>query len=83
MKKAREDQFNELHRLVTEDFLKRIKNGEATTQDLRAACEWLKTNDITGAAFEGSALDKLRHVMPQVDPELVKRRLYASNSEIL
>ena len=83
MKKGREDQFNELHRLVTEDFLKRIKNGEATTQDLRAACEWLKTNDITGAAFEGSALDKLRHVMPQVDPELVKRRLYASNSEIL
>ncbi len=83
MKKAREDQFNELHRLVTEDFLKRIKNGEATTQDLKAACDWLKTNDITGAAFEGSALDKLRHVMPQVDPELVKRRLYASNSEIL
>ena len=83
MKKAREDQFNELHRLVTEDFLKRIKTGEATTQDLKAACEWLKTNDITGAAFEGSALDKLRHVMPQVDPELVKRRLYATNSEIL
>ena len=83
MKKAREDQFNELHRLVTEDFLKRIKNGEATTQDLKAACDWLKTNDITGAAFEGSALDKLRHVMPQVDPELVKRRLYATNSEIL
>ena len=78
MKKAREDQFNELHKLVTEDFLKRIKSGEATTQDLKAACDWLKTNDITGAAFEGSALDKLRHVMPQVDPELVKRRLYGT-----
>ena len=78
MKKAREDQFNELHNLVTEDFLKRIKSGEATTQDLKAACDWLKTNDITGVAFEGSALDKLRHVMPQVDPELVKRRLYGT-----
>ena len=78
MKKAREDQFNELHKLVTEDFLKRIKSGEATTQDLKAACDWLKTNDITGAAFEGSPLDKLRHVMPQVDPELVKRRLYGT-----
>ena len=78
MKKAREDQFNELHKLVTEDFLKRIKSGEATTQDLKAACDWLKTNDITGVAFEGSALDKLRHVMPQVDPELVKRRLYGT-----
>ena len=80
MKKASEAQFHELHSLVTEDFLKRIKSGEATTQDLRAACEWLKTNDITGVAVEGSALDKLRHVMPQVDPELVKRRLYAGNS---
>ena len=78
MMKAREDQFNELHKLVTEDFLKRIKSGEATTQDLKAACDWLKTNDITGVAFEGSALDKLRHVMPQVDPELVKRRLYGA-----
>ena len=78
MMKAREDQFNELHKLVTEDFLKRIKSGEATTQDLKAACDWLKTNDITGVAFEGSALDKLRHVMPQVDPELVKRRLYGT-----
>ena len=78
MKKAREDQFNELHKLVTEDFLKRIKSGEATTQDLKAACDWLKTIDITGVAFEGSALDKLRHVMPQVDPELVKGRLYGT-----
>jgi len=78
MKKASEAQFNELHKLVTENFLKRIKSGEASTQDLRAACEWLKTNDVTGVAFEGSALDKLRHVMPQVDPELVKRRLYGT-----
>ena len=46
-KKATEDKFNELHYLVTEDFLKRIRSGEATTQDLKAACDWLKTNDIT------------------------------------
>ena len=78
MKKASESQFNELHSLVTTNFLKRIKSSEASTQDLRAACEWLKTNDVTGVAFEGSGLDKLRHVMPQVDPELVKRRLYGT-----
>ena len=78
MKKANEAQFNELHKLVTEDFLKRIKSGEASTQDLRAACEWLKTNDITGVEIEGNALSKLRGVMPQVDPELVKRRLYGT-----
>ena len=41
-KKATEDQFNELHNLVTKEFLSRIKAGEATTQDLKAACDWLK-----------------------------------------
>ena len=38
-KKATEDQFNELHNLVTTEFLSRIKSGEATTQDLKAACD--------------------------------------------
>ena len=42
-KKATEDNFNELHNLVTKEFLARIKSGEATTQDLKAACDWLKT----------------------------------------
>ncbi len=77
--KAAEDKFNELHNLVTEDFLKRVKSGEATTQDLKAACDWLKTNDITGVATDGSALDKLSKLMPKVDPEIVQHRLYGKN----
>jgi len=81
MKKAAEEQFNELHNLVTADFLKRVKSGEATTQDLKAACDWLKTNDITGVAYEGSALDKLASVIPKVDPELVTRRMYGSKAK--
>ena len=76
MKKATEDQFNELHSLVTLEFLQRVKSGTATTQDLKAACDWLKTNDISGIAYEGSPLDKLASVIPKVDPELVKRRMY-------
>ena len=75
-KKATEDQFNELHNLVTKEFLTRIKSGEATTQDLKAACDWLKTNDISGVAIHGNPLSKLASVMPQVDPELVQSRLY-------
>ena len=74
--KAEEDKFNELHNLVTIEFLSRLRNGQATTQDLKAACDWLKTNDITGVAFEGSPLDKLSSIIPKVDPELVKRRMY-------
>ena len=77
-KKATAEQFNELHNLVTTEFLKRVKSGEATTQDLKAACDWLKTNDISGVAFEGSPLSKLAAVMPTVDPELIERRMYGS-----
>ena len=76
-KKATEEQFNELHQLVTQEFLARVKSGEATTQDLKAACDWLKSNDISGVAFEGNPLSKLANVLPEIDPELVKARLYA------
>ncbi len=79
MKKAAEEKFNELHNLVTEDFLKRIKSGEATTQDLKAACDWLKTNDITGVAYDGNPLDKLANVMPKIDPTLIQRRVHGKN----
>ena len=74
--KATEKDFNELHNLVTHEFLTRVKSGTATTQDLKAACDWLKTNDISGVAVEGNHLDKLSKILPKVDPELVNRRLY-------
>jgi len=76
MAKAKEEKFNELHNLVTEEFLKRVRSGEATTQDLKAACDWLKTNDITGIAYDGTPLEKLASIIPKVDPELVQQRLY-------
>ena len=75
-KKASEDMFNELHNLVTTEFLQRIKSGEASTQDLKAACDWLAKNDISGVALEGNQLDKLANILPTIDPELVQRRLY-------
>ena len=76
MAKATEQQFNELHNLVTNELLKRVKGGEATTQDIKAAGDWLKINDISGVAYDGNPLDKLNRIMPKVDPELVKRRMY-------
>ena len=76
MNKANEEQFNELHNLVTNEFLNRVRNGEATTQDLKAACDWLKANDISGVAYDGNPLDKLSNLIPKVDPELVTRRMY-------
>jgi hypothetical protein len=79
-KKATEDQFNELHNLVTKEYLSRIKSGEASTADLKAACDWLKTNDISGVAYDGSPLDKLATLMPTIDPELVQKRLYGRST---
>jgi len=76
MKKATEDQFNELHSLVTTEFLSRVKSGTASTQDLKAACEWLKTNDISGIAYDGNPLDKLANILPKVDPDLINQRMY-------
>ena len=78
--KASEESFNELHQLVTKEFLARVKSGEASTADLKAACDWLKTNDISGVAVEGSPLDKLAKLMPTVDPELVQTRLYGKRT---
>ena len=74
--KATEDMFNELHNIVTQELLNRIKSGEASTADLKAACDWLAKNDISGVAYDGNPLDKLATVLPKVDPELVQKRLY-------
>ena len=78
-KKATEDMFNDLHNIVTQELLNRIKSGEATTADLKAACDWLSKNDISGVAYDGNPLDKLASVMPKIDPELVQRRLYGKS----
>jgi hypothetical protein len=82
MNKATETQFNELHNLVTIEFLKRVKSGEATTQDLKAACDWLKTNDVSGVAYEGNPLEQLNKIMPKVDPDLIQRRMYGKNVRV-
>jgi len=78
-KKATEDMFNELHNIVTKELLNRIKSGDASTADLKAACDWLSKNDISGVAMEGNPLDKLATIMPKVDPELIQRRLYGKS----
>ena len=75
-KRAGESQFNELHKLVTEEFLTRIKAGEATTADLKAASDWLYKNDITGVAFDTSPLGKLADIMPIVDFDTVQKTIH-------
>ena len=73
MKRATEAQFDELHSLITTEFLARIKSGEATTADLKAACDWLSKNDITGVALEGTPLKNLASLMPSIDFDAVQK----------
>ena len=64
--RASESSFDELHQLITIEFLQRIKSGEATTADLRACIDWLKANNITGVAAQGSPLASLIGVIPEL-----------------
>lgn len=79
--KANEDSFNLLHNLLTEELIRRLKSGEASTADLKACADWLSKNDITGIAVEGSPLDQLASILPKIDPELVRSRLSGKRLE--
>jgi hypothetical protein len=72
-KRATEDQFDELHRLVTETLIAKIKSGEAGPADIKAATDWLHKNSITGVAVEGSPLANLLDTIPEIDFEAVQR----------
>ena len=65
-KRASEEAFDELHSLVTTELIARIKSGEATTADLKAATDWLHKNDVTGVAIEGSPLAGLYGMIPEL-----------------
>jgi hypothetical protein len=65
-KRANEDLFDELHSLLTNELVGRIKSGEASTADLRAAIDWLSKNDITGLPISGSPLASLMGTIPEL-----------------
>jgi len=71
--RATEDQFNELHGIVTKELILRIQSGEATTQDIRAACDWLSKNNVTGLPVSGSPLAELFATLPELELEEVER----------
>ena len=78
--RAGEEQFNELHKLVTTELIDRIRSGEATTADLKAAADWLYKNDITGVAFNTSPLSTLVDIMPDVDFDTVQKSVIRRGS---
>lgn len=74
-KRAGEEAFDELHAILTNEIISRIKSGEASTADLRAAIDWLKANEITGVAVEGSPLAGLAGLIPELTFDDVQSHL--------
>jgi hypothetical protein len=74
MARANEQDFNELHGLVTNELIGRIKSGTATTQDLKAAADWLAKNNITGVPVLGSPLASLFNSL-ELEMEDVERAI--------
>jgi hypothetical protein len=72
MSRATEEDFSELHGLVTNELINRIRSGDATTQDLKAATDWLAKNNITGVPVLGSPLASLFASMPELELEDVQ-----------
>ena len=72
MARATEEDFSELHGLVTTELISRIKNGDATTQDIKTAADWLSKNNITGVPTLGSPLATLFASMPELEFEDVQ-----------
>jgi len=62
------------------DLIDRIRSGEATTADLKAAADWLYKNDITGVAFDTSPLSQLADIMPTVDFDTVQKSVIKNGS---
>jgi len=73
--RANEDAFAELHQLVTTELINRVKTGEATTADLKAATDWLYKNNITGAPVDGSPLAALAGIIPELTFDDVQRHI--------
>jgi len=76
MARANEEMFNELHGLVTIELIQRIKSGVATTQDIKAAADWLAKNNITGLPVSGSPLAELFATLPEIEIEDVEQVIF-------
>jgi len=75
MTRANEDAFDELHGLLTNELITRIKSGTATTSDLKAAADWLSKNNVTGVAADGSPLAGLAGLIPELTFDDVQNHL--------
>lgn len=70
--RASEDILATLHAALAEEMVGWIKNGDLTPAQATVITRFLKDNDITGVACEGSPLAALAGIIPELDFEDVR-----------
>lgn len=63
------DLLADLHKVLAEQLLDRIKNPEAKSADLNVARQFLKDNGIEALATQGSPLADLVNTLPDFNDE--------------
>jgi len=69
---AIEDTLQILHKELAEEFLSRVRSGEATPADLNSARQFLRDNGIDSVALRGSPLQKLAMVLPFEEQQVIE-----------
>ncbi|WP_422048055.1 hypothetical protein [Shimia sp.] len=63
MSRATEELLASLHGLLTQEFIRKISSGEASSADLSAAAKFLKDNGIDCVARDNEGIQSLAEAM--------------------
>ena len=67
------DKLKELHGVLAEELLKRVKDPEAKSSDLNVARQFLRDNGIDAVPTQDSPLTKLiEETIPLIPPPITK-----------
>ena len=74
-KRASEDLMATLHAALASEMVEWIKSGELSPAQASVITRFLKDNDITGVAIEGSPLASLAGMIPELTFEDVQSHI--------
>ena len=73
--RASEELMDELHATLAAEMIQWIKDGELSPAQASVITKFLKDNDITGIAIQGSPLASLAGLIPELTFEDVERHI--------
>ena len=73
--RASEELMAQLHASLAEEMVNWIKDGELSPAQASVITKFLRDNDITGVAIEGSPLASLAGLIPELTFDDVQRHI--------